>query len=137
MKSRNRAVTIILLVLTIAAGLASRHFAAMLPPILQKNAGDILWDTAVYFVLTVFSPKAFPGRVMLLSIAVGFAVEFLKLCDIPALQEIRASAIGGSVLGHAFSWTNLVCYAIGALLAMVVDLLLGAHPGKSDGGAKR
>ena len=120
-RPRKRSVSFILLVLAIAAGLASRLYASHLPPILHKNAGDVLWATALYFLLTLVSPRAFPGRVFVLTFALGAAVELSKLLTTPWLTTFRHTTAGGLLLGHAFSWSNILCYLLGAFLALILD----------------
>ena len=129
-RPRLRGLTFVLLVLTIAAGIASRIYSAHLPPILHKNAGDILWATALYYLLVTLSPKAFPGRAFLLTFILGAGVEALKLVHNPTLATFRTTTIGGLLLGHAFSWSNIACYAAGALLAVIIDAIIAWRPGK-------
>jgi len=128
---RLRGVTFVLLILTIAAGIASRHFPTHLPPLLQKNAGDILWSTALYFLLVTLSPRSFPGRVLVLTIILGAVVEGLKLVHLPQLDTFRASTAGGLLLGHAFSASNIACYAVGAVLAVILDSIITWRPNRA------
>lgn len=53
---RSRSKYLILLAVVIIAGLASRRFADHLPPILSKNAGDILYATMAYLVAVLLFP---------------------------------------------------------------------------------
>ncbi|WP_330362501.1 ribosomal maturation YjgA family protein [[Clostridium] dakarense] len=37
------------------------------------------------------------------------------------INNIRATTLGGLVLGHGFLWEDLVSYSIGMLLGVVID----------------
>ncbi len=109
---------------TIAAGLASRHFPGLQPAFLGKYPGDALWALMVFFAWGAIVPAATSGRVAGLALATAGAVEFLKLWQTPAWSSIRHSTIGHLIFGHAFSWQNLLAYAVGVLLGLVVELLI-------------
>ncbi len=101
------------IVATIVAGLASRHYAALLPAFLGKYPGDALWALMVFFVWGLIFTRFSSGRITVLALATSWAVEFLKLWQSPAWIAVRHSLIGHLVFGHAFSAQNLVAYALG------------------------
>jgi hypothetical protein len=109
-------------VITIAIGLASRHFASALPWWLAKNAGDALYATMVYFGLAMLAPRAKPIWIALAAIAFCFAIETLQLYQAPWIEQIRATKLGGLVLGHGFHAFDLACYVIGVGLAVAIEL---------------
>jgi len=104
---------------TIVAGLASRHYPNLLPAFLGKYPGDALWALMVFFGWGWMFPRAASGRIALLALATCWAVEFLKLWQSPAWSGIRHSTIGHLIFGHAFSWQNLVAYALGVALGLL------------------
>ncbi|HEX5324646.1 MAG TPA: DUF2809 domain-containing protein [Capsulimonadaceae bacterium] len=124
--TRSRPAYLALLILTIAAGLASRHFAAYLPPILSKNAGDILYATMAYFVVSLLLPRARIAGVVLLSLLYCFTIEFLKLDQSPRLVAFRYTTIGGLILGHVFTPLNFLCYIVGVAVGIFFDGILQA-----------
>lgn len=122
---RSRIVYIVLLFLTIVAGLASRHFANHMPAILAKNAGDILYATMVYFVAVLLLPRLAIATAAGASLAFCFAIELWKLDQAPWLVAFRHTTAGGLILGHVFTPANFVCYMIGILLAIILDMAIG------------
>jgi len=110
--------------LTIAAGLASRRFPGWVPGFLGKYPGDALWAMVVFFSWGWLLVRASTGRVALLAFGTACAVEVLKLSQLPWLVSARHTTLGYLVLGHVFSWHNLVAYAVGVALACLIESLI-------------
>ena len=55
------------------------------------------------------------------------AVECAKLWQAPCLVAFRYTTIGHLLLGHVFSWQNLVAYAFGVMVGVALDRLLPAR----------
>lgn len=110
-----------LLGLTIIAGLASRKFADHLPPILAKNAGDILYATMVYFLAVLFFPRLSIATAAGASLLFCFLIEIWKLDRASWLVSFRHTTTGGLVLGHVFTPANFICYLVGALIGIALD----------------
>ncbi len=121
---RARATYIRVLLLTIAMGLGSRRFGAMLPTLVAKYAGDVLWATMVFWLLAIAWPGAARLRLGAAALTVAWAVECSQLYRAPWLDALRATAIGALVLGQGFLWSDLLCYGVGVALAVLVDGLL-------------
>jgi hypothetical protein len=118
---RSRPAYFALLILTVIAGLASRHFAAYLPAILSKNAGDILYATMVYFVAALLLPRSRIAGAVILSLLFCFTIEFLKLDQASWLARFRYTTIGGLILGHVFTPLNFLCYVVGVAIGVFID----------------
>jgi len=106
---------------TIAAGLASRAWAAHLPWWLAKNAGDALYATMIALGLGLLAPRARLRWIAIAALAWCWAVELLQLVRAPWLDAIRATTPGHLVLGQGFHGFDLVCYAIGVALAIALE----------------
>ena len=120
--NRSRLVTGVLLLATIAAGLASRRYPAWQPAFVARYAGDTLWAAMVFWSLALIRPR---GRTHILGAAAlgtAFAVEFSQLYRAPWIDHLRATSVGALALGHGFLWSDLWCYAAGVSLAAAVDL---------------
>ena len=121
MPPRNRLTYALLTVLTIVVGLASRHFAFLLPPWLAKNAGDVLYAVMAYWLLGLCFPRLLPARTALAAVGFCFAIEFLKFVQAPWLVAARHNRFGMLVFGSGFHVSNLVCYALGVLAALGIE----------------
>jgi hypothetical protein len=124
---RRRFAALAAMAITIALGLASRHWPAALPGAWGKYPGDALWALMVFFGWRALRPRARAGDVALLALATSVAVECAKLWQAPWLVEFRYTTLGHLLLGHVFSWRNLVAYAFGVAAGVALDLLLLEH----------
>ena len=122
--ARSRALYARLLLMTIVLGLGSRRFGGMLPEVIARYAGDVLWATMVFWICALISPRAHTMRLASVAIGVSVAVEMSQLYRAPWLDALRANPIGALALGQGFLWSDLVCYAVGVTLGLGVDLLL-------------
>jgi hypothetical protein len=120
---RRRAWYLAAFVLTIVAGLASRHFSQVPPAFMGKYPGDVLWSLMVFFGLGAIFRTASSLLLGLGALGFSFGIEFLKFCDAPWLASIRHSALGHLVFGSVFSWQNLVAYSIGVVVGIGIELL--------------
>ena len=120
-KKRNRAVYAILIILVIIAGLMSRHFAGHLPAWNRLYLGDVLWALMVFLMVGfLFSRK--PSRwVAVVALIFSFCIEFSQIYHAPWIDSIRATTLGGLVLGYGFLWSDLVCYTIGIVFGFLLE----------------
>jgi hypothetical protein len=116
-----RTIYVLLLAATIALGLASRRFAGALPWFVGAYAGDTLWAVAAYWALATVRPGTSPMKRGLLALVISFAVEVSQLFHPAWLEAIRGVKLGGWLLGFGFVWSDLVCYAVGVALAVLID----------------
>ena len=119
--ARRRLAALAAMAATIALGLASRRWPALLPAVLGKYPGDALWALMVFFGWRALRPRARSREVALLALATSVVVECAKLWQAPWLVEFRYTAIGHLLLGHVFSWQDLVAYAVGVLAGVALD----------------
>jgi hypothetical protein len=122
--ARRRLAALAAMAATIALGLASRRWPAALPAAVGKYPGDALWALMVLLAWRALRPRARTRDVALLAAATSAAVEFAKLWQAPWLVEFRDTTIGHLLLGHVFSWQNLVAYAVGVLAGVALDRVL-------------
>ncbi len=121
---RSRLVSALLFAVTVALGLGSRRFSTLLPPLLHKNAGDILYATMIFWLLGVCFPTSSGQRLCAGAFLACAAVEFAKLIQAPWLAGLRHTQAGALALGTGFHISNLVCYALGAGLGLAIERLL-------------
>ena len=119
--NRRRLVALLAMLVTLALGLASRRWPSALPAALGKYPGDALWALMVLFGWRALRPRARTREVALLALATSVAVEVAKLWQAPWLVQFRHTTIGHLLLGHVFSWQNLVAYLVGVLAGVALD----------------
>ena len=120
---RKRPAYLLAFIATIAAGLLSRAVSSVLPAFVSKYPGDGLWSLMVFFGMGAIFNRASTLRLGFGALGFSFAVEALKLCQAPWLVELRHTTLGHLVLGHVFSWQNLVAYTVGVLGGVALEVL--------------
>lgn len=121
MQIRKRLPYLLLIILIIPIGLASRKFDAELPYLYGKYAPDVLWATVIYLGLRFL----IPNRPLVISVigalTFSYLIEVSQFYNAPWIDSIRATWLGGLILGFSFLWSDLFCYALGIFLGYAVD----------------
>ena len=118
---RSRWLIVILALLVIAVGLASRRGLVQFPAVLGNYPGDALWAWVVLLCVAWVRPAITRGRLVGVSLVVAFAIEFLQLYQAPWMQALRANKLAYLVLGNGFDSLDLLAYVVGIALGAVVD----------------
>lgn len=116
--------TLLLLVGTVALGLASRRYPSVLPTFVALYAGDVLWASMVFWVLTLLRPNGEGRHLAAIAFAIAVVVEGSQRYRAPWIDALRASPFGALALGQGFLWSDIVCYLVGVMLAAVIDWML-------------
>ncbi|MEM7655870.1 MAG: DUF2809 domain-containing protein [Bacteroidota bacterium] len=109
-----------LALLTIPIGLGSRIYDAHLG-FYGTYAPDTWWTVMFYLGFRALLVHRSRRVAAIATIALSFGIEFLQLYHAPWIEAIRATRLGGLILGFSFLWTDLVCYTVGLLLAWGAD----------------
>jgi hypothetical protein len=128
-RRRNRALWIVLILLTVALGLGSRRYAASLPGVVAAYAGDTLWATVAFLGIGLLLPRASTWRVALLAMSLSVLVEVGQMFHAPWIDSIRRTRLGGLILGYDFVWSDLACYAAGVALGILIERISRAVSG--------
>jgi hypothetical protein len=110
---RNRYLYSLLLIAVILLGLASRHFAKILPSWVHLYLGDALWALMVFILFALVCHRKTSLWVALCALAFSFGIEISQLYHALWIDTIRANPLGGLVLGFGFLWSDLACYTVG------------------------
>ena len=102
-------------------GLASRRYGDYLPALLADYAGDTLWALFVFLGLSALVPGVRLRYRTGAALAFAFLIESSQLYHAPWIDAVRATKLGGLVLGFGFLWTDLVCYTVGILVGAAFD----------------
>jgi hypothetical protein len=122
-KARNRIYYFFILAFIFIIGLSSRSFKTSLPVFVADYAGDFLWALMVFVLLGLIFNRAGSVSLGVIALLFSFAIEFSQLYHAPWIDSIRATKIGGLVLGFTFLWSDLICYAAGITLGVVLELV--------------
>lgn len=112
----------LLILSLVAAGLVVRRSAASLA-FFGVYAPDAIWATMVYFLFAFILPRASSWKIALAALLFAFAIEFSQLYHAPWIDHLRSYRLGGLILGYGFLWSDLICYGVGVLGALMIDML--------------
>lgn len=62
--------------------------------------------------------------VSLCALVFSYGIEFSQIYHAPWIDSVRATTLGGLVLGQGFLVSDLICYAAGILIALLIDTLI-------------
>jgi hypothetical protein len=119
--NRNRLLYLLLFVITVLAGLASRYFSSFLPHWTTLYLGDALWALMVFFGIAFLFKRKSTLWIAAATLIFSFAIEIGQLYHAPWIDSIRYTRIGGLVLGFGFLWSDLICYTAGVVVGVFVD----------------
>ena len=118
---RIRRLGIALAIIACGLGLRLGGYDIGLPYVLVKYGGSTLWGAMVFFLIATLLPRQPLGRLAFLALVIAALTEFSRLYHTPWLDEFRLTLAGGLLLGRIFSWWNIVAYAIGIVIAGLLE----------------
>jgi hypothetical protein len=119
-------------VLTMATGLFVYTNGALLGPIAHDMLGDGLWAAMIAWLAGALAPDT---RVAVRGAAAYefcVGIELSQLYHAPTLDALRATRLGHLVLGSGFDTRDLVSYAMGVGVAVLVAPRPRARSAYSD-----
>ena len=120
---RNRNLYLILTIITIILGLLSRKVQG-LPQIISSYSGDALWALMVFFLFSFLFNKKSTIFILVISIIFSYGIEISQLYHAPWIDSIRATTLGGLILGFGFLWSDLICYTVGIVIGAIIDKII-------------
>lgn len=114
---------LILTLLMIVFGLASRKYDYLLIEIVANNAGDVLWAAMVYFGSRFIFVTKPPLISLCFSLIFCFGIEFSQLHQGQWINSIRGNTLGALILGKGFLTEDLLRYTLGVGIAYLFDAL--------------
>lgn len=109
---------------TMIMGLLSRKYMNIFPKAIAPFVGDMLWAMMVYFGLRFLIPKLKLTKTLILAIVFSFSIETSQLYQADWINNIRATTLGGLVLGHGFLFEDLISYSLGIVMGCLLDYFL-------------
>ena len=120
---RNRILYLILTIITIILGLLSRKVQG-LPQIISSYSGDALWALMVFFLFSFLFNKKSTIFILVISIIFSYRIEISQLYHAPWIDSIRATTLGGLILGFGFLLSDLICYTVGIVIGAIIDKII-------------
>ena len=120
---RNRLLYLILTIIVIILGLLSRKIEN-LPEIISLYSGDILWALMIFLIIAFIFNKKSTIFTISWAIIFSYSIEISQLYHEPWIDAMRNTTLGGLILGFGFLWSDLVCYTIGIVIGMVIDIII-------------
>ncbi|MGE7881821.1 DUF2809 domain-containing protein [Bacillus sp. NPDC094077] len=121
---RNRLLYAVFTIVVIILGLSSRKFAFALPNLLNDYLGDALWALMIFTGFGFLFPKIETKKLACISLLFCYGIEISQLYHVPWIDSIRATTLGGLVLGYGFLWSDLVAYTIGVGIGILFEFML-------------
>jgi hypothetical protein len=116
-------------VLSAILGIASRKGANILPQFFVAYTGDTMWALAFFAIFRWLFPRQRNWEIGLITYNFSCLIELSQLWHPAWLETIRATLIGGLLLGFGFRISDLFCYFAGCLLGFCI-FSLGKSRGK-------
>ncbi|NDV80976.1 DUF2809 domain-containing protein [Bacteroides sp. 51] len=121
MKYKRRGIYLVVTLIIVLLGLASRKYGNVLPGFVAVYSGDTLWAAMVYFGLRILFPTTSILKVAIGALLFSYCIEISQLYQADWINAIRNTTLGALILGHGFLWTDMLCYTAGILLSVIVD----------------
>ena len=110
---------LVAIIVVVALGMSTRRSFA--PPFVQLYVGDVLWG-ALFFLLGALAwPRQSSLLLAVAAIVTTELIELSQLCQADWMLQLRATRLGGLLLGHQFLWSDVCAVAIGGALAALLD----------------
>ncbi|MEI2316660.1 DUF2809 domain-containing protein [Bacillus paramobilis] len=121
---RNRLLYALFTIVVIILGLSSRKLAFALPQLLNDYLGDALWALMIFTGFGFLFPKIKTKKLAFISLLFCYVIEVSQLYHAEWIDNIRATTLGGLVLGYGFLWSDIVAYTIGVGIGMFCEFML-------------
>jgi hypothetical protein len=121
MYKRNRILYIAIIILVTALGLYTRKIKDSMPEFFNLYLGDILWALMIFMIVAFIFRNMITSKVALIGLIFCYLVELSQLYHAEWIDNIRKMTLGGLVLGYVFSWKDLIAYAIGISIGIIVE----------------
>lgn len=119
-----RFIYFIAVLITIILGLSSRNYRQYLPSFIAEHAGDFLWAMMVYFGFRMIFIYHKQYIAFILSFLFSFGIEFSQLYQAEWINHVRASLLGGLILGKGYLPIDFIRYTAGISSAILLDIWL-------------
>lgn len=106
------------LIALVGLGMGSRRPG--MPEFCVLYVGDVLWGVLFFTIAAWLRPASTTFALWLAATLVTEAIELSQLYQAPWIEAVRATRLGGLLLGHSFSWSDTLCVALGTTIAALI-----------------
>ena len=130
---RNRILYGLLTLVVVVLGVGSRRFFGDVS-FIRTYVGDALWALMVFFGIAFFFTRMAVRAVALAAILFSVGIELSQLYHASWIDSLRATRLGGLVLGFGFLWSDILCYGVGIACGVIIDTALttGRHQARES-----
>lgn len=100
----------------IPVGFYTKHFQSTAAPWIRASLGGAFYEIFWCLLAGLLLPNAKSAAIAAWVLAATCAIEFLQLWHPPALEAVRATFVGATILGSSFDWGDFPYYFIGSAL---------------------
>jgi len=118
---RKRGVYLVAIAVLFLFGLPSRLVPQYLPDFYVNYVGDGLWAMAIFFMLGFVFRSPSTRRLVIVSLAITYAIEFSELYQADWINQLRSIKLIGLILGFTFLWSDLAMYTIGITVGALLE----------------
>lgn len=123
-KNAPRALYCVLAIATLISGYSARKYGAFLPEFVASYAPDALWALLMFLLIAAAKPTWAASKIGGSALFFAYAIEISQLYQAPWLNGLRATTIGALILGHGFLWNDLIRYAVGIGIGVLLESLI-------------
>ncbi len=121
---KKRIIYLIIIILSSIIGIGSRHFSESLPKWIAEYAGDTMWALSAYYIIRIIFIKLSILCSACIAFCFSVLIEISQLYHSTWINSIRHTIIGGLILGFGFLWSDIVCYLVGILIGLFIELII-------------
>src|SRR3954462_8303382 len=99
--------------IVVGMGVASRHPKA--PDVVRLYLGDVLWGALFWLIFACWWPRKSSFALAAWAVATTELIELSQLYQADWILRVRATRLGGLLLGHTFLWSDVVAVFVGAV----------------------
>jgi hypothetical protein len=111
-------------------GFFTKIYAGPAATWVNNSLSGILYVIFWCLLALLLAPDARPGIIALLVLIITCILELAQLWHPPALESLRGSFIGRTLLGTHFTWSDFAYYALGSGVGFLwLRRLQGMPPG--------
>jgi hypothetical protein len=123
-RNQNRLFKIALMVLVFITALYTKEYKGQYQMVINNNMGGVFYVLFGSLLFSVIFRHRKAYWVVLLALGLTCLLEIIQWFRFPFMLELTRVRVFAYIFGNTFSWLDFVYYAMGAIIAFVVLVLL-------------